>query len=107
LRAFKTINLLIGCVHDETRKCAVESPAEYTRAWLQKSRARSANTQRVRERHERLWPYVKEMVSANPGEKAATIATRLRRKRGFCDEFKVPRSTLEGDVQALMDATDL
>src|ERR1700722_7818716 len=28
LRAFKTINLLIGCVHDETRKCAVESPAE-------------------------------------------------------------------------------
>jgi hypothetical protein len=77
------------------------SPAAEMITKLGAAHARSANPQTAEkeQRLKRLRPYVKKMASAYPDEKPAGIATLLRQKVKF---KKVPRSTLEGDVKALM-----
>jgi hypothetical protein len=106
LGAFENISMLIGCVHDETLKCAIQSPAEYTRVWIQMSRARSPNAQRVEQRRERLWPLVLETVNKFPSASPAKIATLLRQQKGFKAQFEVTRRTLETDVAVLLATSE-
>ncbi len=101
LKAMKSIGLLFMYVFIEGMACH-ESPAAEMRAidrmWL----ARSANTQRVEQRRDRLWPLVAELASKFPSASPAKIATLLRQQKGFKAQFGVTRRTLETDVAFLL-----
>jgi hypothetical protein len=97
LKATTTLRLLIMRARGAAEFGSLSPVAEML-AKVGTASARLGNSKRVEERRERLQPYVLETVTANPFAKPATIATLLRRRKGFAEEFKVPRSTLEGDV---------
>lgn len=111
LRILRHVNRLVGCVHDETLKCAVESPAKYTRDWLRMWTVRSPNTRQALQRRERLRPHVEETARQHPSKDSAEIATLLLEqeriapllsKRKGDRSVQITRKTLKADIAAIL-----